>query len=431
MGTNEDVQKLFDALCEPNKYGGTGIRLDRESIHPVKGTAFPLWEAKGGTNNMPKRANKDDFKDLYTDFPALSVYLIVYSENGHAVDYCGVNGHCDMLARCKQKESIDGLKVWKMLYNLWKSLKYVPETVTKTEAMCLEAVKQYGEDLQYVPNELKMTELCLAAVKRNGKALEFVPDDELKTAELCHEAVKENGSALQYVPDELKTVDLCLAAVKSFSQDLALAYVPEKLKTTELCLAAVKQTSAALEYVPDELKTVDLCLTAVKNTFASFIMGGVLKFFPEKLKTAELCLEVVKKWGDALQYVPEELKTAEICFKAVKRAGKALQYVPGELKTMEICLEAVNQNGSALEFVPDEFKTTELCLQAVKQNRGMLQYVPEELKTAEMRHEASKQDEKVGTCFDLTNVPESEVPKAMAACIDKVLLETHVYEASL
>jgi hypothetical protein len=52
MGTEEDVQKLFDALCKPNKYGGTGIRLDRDSIHPVEGSAFPLREAKGKTGKL-------------------------------------------------------------------------------------------------------------------------------------------------------------------------------------------------------------------------------------------------------------------------------------------------------------------------------------------------------------------------------------------
>ena len=29
MGTKEDVQKFFDVLCEPNEYGETGIRIDR------------------------------------------------------------------------------------------------------------------------------------------------------------------------------------------------------------------------------------------------------------------------------------------------------------------------------------------------------------------------------------------------------------------
>ncbi|MDR0312095.1 MAG: hypothetical protein LBI14_00710 [Treponema sp.] len=78
MGTKEDIQKLFDTLCEPNKYNETGIRLDCNSIHPVESTTFPLWEAKGETDKMPKDVGKNDFKDLYTDFPVLSMFVRIY-----------------------------------------------------------------------------------------------------------------------------------------------------------------------------------------------------------------------------------------------------------------------------------------------------------------------------------------------------------------
>ncbi|MDR0312096.1 MAG: hypothetical protein LBI14_00715 [Treponema sp.] len=79
-GIKEDIQKLWDVLSEPNKYGGIGIKLDRNSVHPLEGPEGPIWEAIGETVNMPKELlKKNDFNDLYADFPALSIKIYIYS----------------------------------------------------------------------------------------------------------------------------------------------------------------------------------------------------------------------------------------------------------------------------------------------------------------------------------------------------------------
>jgi hypothetical protein len=99
--------------------------------------------------------------------------------------------------------------------------------------------------------KLETAEQCLEAVKQNGYALEYVPD-EFKTAEMYLEAVKQDSRyTLQYVPDELKTAELCLIAVKE--DGMALESVPSKLKTAELCLEAVKRNDAALQFVPKKI----------------------------------------------------------------------------------------------------------------------------------------------------------------------------------
>jgi hypothetical protein len=255
MGTKEDVEKLWDVLCEPNEYGGAGIKLDRNSIRLVEGTTFPLWEAKGEAEKMPEFNERewDKFKNLYADFPALSIRLSVFPDDGDGVCYGGGNGQCDMSGKCKQEINTDELEL--MDFAIWKTLKYVPETIIKTEAMCLEAVKRSGQALEYVPDEFKTVELCLKAVKQWGSTLEFVPE-ELKTAEMCFEAVGRDGwpPALKFVPEEFKTAELCLFAVRR--DGMALEFVPAKFKTAELCLEAMKQcASQAFEFVPDKLKT--------------------------------------------------------------------------------------------------------------------------------------------------------------------------------
>jgi len=49
----------------------------------------------------------------------------------------------------------------------------------------------------------KTAKLCLEAVKQNGYSLKFVPE-KFKTAKLCLEAVKQNSYAFQFVPEAIK-----------------------------------------------------------------------------------------------------------------------------------------------------------------------------------------------------------------------------------
>jgi hypothetical protein len=118
MGTKEDVQKLFDALCKPNEYdGGTGIKLDRNSIRPIEGTEFPLWEAKGEMDNMPER--DDQFKNLYANFNALSICLSIPSDDRKvAAWWYGADGHCDESKMYKNTKNADEeAEDWQGIYD--------------------------------------------------------------------------------------------------------------------------------------------------------------------------------------------------------------------------------------------------------------------------------------------------------------------------
>ena len=79
-----------------------------------------------------------------------------------------------------------------------------------------------GMALEFVPENLKTVELCLEAVKQDGWALRYVPWGQLNLndpamAEMCLAAVKEDGSLLKYVPENFKTVELWLEAVKKIA----------------------------------------------------------------------------------------------------------------------------------------------------------------------------------------------------------------------
>ena len=53
----------------------------------------------------------------------------------------------------------------------------------------------------------KHPEVCMEAVRNDGYALSYVPE-EIKTAEMCIEAVKNSGTPLKYVPEEMRTLDM-------------------------------------------------------------------------------------------------------------------------------------------------------------------------------------------------------------------------------
>ena len=120
-----------------------------------------------------------------------------------------------------------------------------------------DGASQTAWELLYKPKRFKKEsqklygELCLKAVKLNGRALKHVPE-KFRTAEVCLEAVKEDGWALEYLPKKLRTAELCLEAVKQNGE--ALEYVPKELRTAELCLEAVKQDGEALQFVPKSLE---------------------------------------------------------------------------------------------------------------------------------------------------------------------------------
>ena len=297
-------------------------------------------------------------------------------------------------------------KLIEAVKNDGEALKYVPEKL-KTPEICLEAVKNYGIALRYVPEELRTPEICMESVKNNVEALKYVPKE--LTQEMYMKAVKNNGLALEYVLEELRTPEMCMEAVKSYGG--ALGYVPEELRTPEMYMEAVKSNGAILWSVPKELRTPEMCMEAVKNNVEalryvpkelipevymeaakSYRLALELEYVPEELRTPEICMKAVKSYGGALGYVPEELRTPEMCMESVKSYGGALEYIPEELKTPEMCMEAVKSNGAILWSVPKELRTPEICMKAVKSKGLALWNVPEELKTPEMCIEAVKSD---------------------------------------
>jgi hypothetical protein len=236
----------------------------------------------------------------------------------------------------------------------------------------------YGTVLQYVPEEFKTAELCLAAVKNEGSALEFVPE-ALKSEEICHAAIYYGHQA-----------GMGMGRIVYGS---ALKYVPQNLRTHEICLTALLN-DGSFDDVPDSIKTREFYLAVLTERHYGYVSKDkvLVNAVPDTVKSAEFYLEVVQRQKRAFEYVPDEYKTIEMCRFAVEHdvysggwvsanayyecVTPELAYVPQALKTVELCKAAVAQNWHALEYVPEELKTGEICRVAVEACESARKYVP-------------------------------------------------------
>ncbi len=112
-----------------------------------------------------------------------------------------------------------------------------------------------GERLEI--GELKIwqnTEHNLYACKLNGMALKYIKN---QTPEMCLIAVQQNGNALQYVLEQTREINLMACQ----SQGLSLRYVRDQ--TPEINLMAVQQTGYALQYVLEQ--NPEICLKACQT----------------------------------------------------------------------------------------------------------------------------------------------------------------------
>lgn len=130
-----------------------------------------------------------------------------------------------------------------------------------TEELCLIAIKKTPHALKHIVH--KTRNLYIEAVKNRGQALEYIPVP-YRDSTICYEAVKSYGNALCWVPDSLKTEELFSLAINN-AVGVVLHLIPSEDKTYELCLKAVNKNAHSLKHVPEELQTPEMCLIALQS----------------------------------------------------------------------------------------------------------------------------------------------------------------------
>lgn len=303
-------------------------------------------------------------------------------------------------------------------------LKYV--SISEPYKLYLNAVKNAGLALQYVPFEERTEELCMHACLNNGNALQYVPHkyktEDIKVSavlncidalEFCYgdndknivgdsnfwsAILKKDGTALRAMKYESwKTYNLCLIAcinsatalqyspykTSEFYFDLCfycgsrLKSIPRKDITVKMCLAAINNQPNSFAFVPKEFITKELCFAYVNNDDVYW------KWIPNEFITEELYLHAARHNGYYIRDVPDEFITPELCLHVVQNCGRYIKDIPIEFITPELCLHAILQQGDSIIYIPEEFKTFDLCMHVVKTGNN-LEFIPEDIINSEI-----------------------------------------------
>lgn len=93
--------------------------------------------------------------------------------------------------------------VWISISKGYNNIQHVLQNIrNQTVELCKLAIEQNIYALRSVKKELftseEYSEICLFAVKKNGKALRYIHENDV-TKEICVQAVKQNEKAIKYV----------------------------------------------------------------------------------------------------------------------------------------------------------------------------------------------------------------------------------------
>jgi hypothetical protein len=245
------------------------------------------------------------------------------------------------------------------------ALRYASEKLRDDAKVVLEAIGSTVRSIEYASTRLKSDrEIVLKALSQEASwdMLANVDPSFRSDLQMVMAAVSNTGCALEHASDNLKEDrDVCLTAVKQDGK--AIQYVGDCLfqDDREIALEAAKSNSEALGYMSGDLPEQH-------NPFDPF--GGGMnannKPPPRKNKFAqdrEVILAAIRPDGHcyrsgALQYAPSRFKAdKEIVIEAVKRSGCALDYASDTLKDdRDVVTVAVMDAGVSLIYASDKLK---------------------------------------------------------------------------
>lgn len=121
-----------------------------------------------------------------------------------------------------------------------------------------------------LPDPLQRQILVLA-VKFDGKLIDHI--DQLDDG-ICLEAVRQCGRALRFVPQKYRTEALLMEAV--IQDGLALGLIRPEQQSEALRLTAVKGNCLALSHIPKDQQSPEVLQAAIENGAEVGNRGGVM-----------------------------------------------------------------------------------------------------------------------------------------------------------
>ena len=215
-------------------------------------------------------------KHIPAKFLSKKVQLAVVKRTGSLID-------CIPEKLLSEQVCIEAIK------NCDFAIKHVPPTLL-SENVCFAAVKHDGYALicLYDKGIIPSEKVQLAAVKRCGDVLENICKAGTPTEEMCLAAVKNNGRAIRYVPQEFLSKQIQSTALKQ--NGLAVKYIQTEKLSEEICLEAVTENGLAMQYVPPIFQTKQMQITALKQNprALKFIKELQVELLPRL--TNDMCL---------------------------------------------------------------------------------------------------------------------------------------------
>ena len=203
------------------------------------------------------------------------------------------------------------------------ALEHVPDAF-KDRDLFFEMVRHDGRSITRVPSEMVDKTMCIEAVRQDEWALQRLPDAFRRDRAVLLEAVRSYGEALEFVPMDLRDREICLEAVRNDPE--VLVDVPRHLRDREICMISVVGCPRMITLVPDDVLDRALCQLAVEQ------VPTLLTSLPSRLRDRDLVLLAVAKDGRLLGVVPENERDDEICAAAVRNTSSAWECVPDALK---------------------------------------------------------------------------------------------------
>lgn len=170
--------------------------------------------------------------------------------------------------------------------------------------------------LYYISKKLLSYDVCLYAVKKDGRNLMYVPSNII-TEEMCDCAVSSFGMAIKHVPRQFIN-DVIIK--KAVSEDgLVLGELEEENKTIEVCEFAVKQNGSALKYVPTHLLSKELIEHAVRSSTLDERLRWTIELVPEEYMSSELAELSVALFPHSIQSINPKHLSRETILKYKQR----------------------------------------------------------------------------------------------------------------
>ena len=161
---------------------------------------------------------------------------------------------------------------------------------------CYKIVEKRGMYLKYVPEHLKMPQICKVAVNQDGNSIQFVPELD-RTPEIIKLAVEQNGESLQYLEGSEITDEIKKLALQQ--NGLALRLL-SRGQRSQLCEIALQENPLALRYVPLSTKGLqDLRSNAVSRN------GLAIEYANNR---ADLYNIAARQNGNSLRFIPFKRK---------------------------------------------------------------------------------------------------------------------------